>query len=204
PTNFGEGLVILAAIAAGTTLPITPLQILWINMTTAVLLGLPLAFEPKERNVMHRPPRPPTAPILDHVLIQRVLLLGTLMLAAAFGLFMLALERGATLAEARTIAVNVFVMIETAFLFNCRSLAQPLWRVAPFSNPWVWAGAVGMLLLQLAFTYLPIFQQLFDTAAIGLSAWGEIAAVGLAGLAVMEAEKALRQRLSPASQVGKR
>jgi cation-transporting ATPase F len=65
PTNFGEGLVILAAIVAGVTLPITPLQILWINMTTAVLLGLPLAFEPAERGIMRRPPRPPGAPVLD-------------------------------------------------------------------------------------------------------------------------------------------
>jgi cation-transporting ATPase F len=201
PTNFGEGLVILAAIAAGMTLPITPLQILWINMTTAVLLGLPLAFEPKERDVMHRPPRPPQAPILDRVLIQRVLLLGALMLAAAFGLFLLTLERGASLAEARSVAVNVFVMIEMAFLFNCRSLARPLWAVAPFSNPWVWAGAGGMLLLQLAFTYLPAFQQVFGVAAISLSAWGEIAAAALAALAVMEIEKALRRRKS---QVGRR
>ncbi|WP_126443937.1 cation-translocating P-type ATPase [Sulfuricystis multivorans] len=194
PTNFGEGLVILAAIAAGTMLPITPLQILWINMTTAVLLGLPLAFEPKERDVMHRPPRPPAAPILDAVLIQRVLLLGLLMLAAAFGLFLLALERGQSLAEARSIAVNVFVMIETAFLFNCRSLSRPMWRVAPFSNPWVWAGAGSMLLLQLAFTYLPFFQQVFGTAPIGPSAWGEISFVGLLALMVMEGEKALRRR----------
>lgn len=204
PTNFGEGMVILAAIAAGMTLPITPLQILWINMTTAVLLGLPLAFEPKEHDVMHRPPRPPHAPILDHVLLQRVLLLGGLMLTAAFGLFLLALERGATLAEARSIAVNVFVMIETAFLFNCRSLTQPLWGVAPFSNPWVWAGAGGMLLLQLAFTYLPIFQQLFGTAAIALSAWGEMAAVALAALVIMEIEKALRRRKRVRTQVGRR
>ncbi|MEW5782551.1 MAG: cation-translocating P-type ATPase [Pseudomonadota bacterium] len=194
PTNFGEGLVILAAIAAGTTLPITPLQILWINMTTAVLLGLPLAFEPKEHDVMRRPPRPPAAPILDRVLIQRVLLLGTLMLAAAFGLFLLALERGAQLDEARSIAVNVFVMIETVFLFNCRSLSRPVWRVAPFSNPWVWAGAGSMLLLQLAFTYLPVFQRVFGTAAIGLSAWGEILTVGLLALMIMEGEKALRHR----------
>ncbi len=194
PTNFGEGLVILAAIVAGVTLPITPLQILWINMTTAVLLGLPLAFEPVEGNVMRRPPRPPAAPILDRVLIERIVLLGVLMLASSFGLFLLALERGQSLAEARSIAVNVFVTIELAFLFNCRSLTRPLWRVAPFSNPWVWGGAGAMLLLQLIFTYTPLFHQLFGTAAIGLAAWGEIAAVGLAALLIMEGEKALRRR----------
>ena len=194
PTNIGEGLVILTAIVAGATLPITPLQILWINMTTAVLLGLPLAFEPVEGKVMHRPPRPPAAPILDRVLIGRIVLVGLLMLAGSFGLFLLALERGQSLAEARSIAVNVFVMIELVYLFNCRSLARPLWRVAPFSNLWVWGGALSMLLLQLAFTYLPVFQQLFGTAPIGAQAWLEIAVVAVVALLVIEGEKALRRR----------
>jgi magnesium-transporting ATPase (P-type) len=117
-----------------------------------------------------------------------------LMLAGAFGLFLLALERGAELAEARSIAVNVFVTIELAFLFNCRSLTRPLWRVAPFSNLWVWGGAAAMILLQALFTYAPLMQQLFGTAAIGAQAWGEIALVGLAALFIMEGEKALRRR----------
>jgi magnesium-transporting ATPase (P-type) len=194
PTNFGEGLVILAAIVAGVTLPITPLQILWINMTTAVLLGLPLAFEPVEGNVMRRPPRPPAAPILDGVLIGRIVLVGILMLAGSFGLFLLALERGQSLAEARSIAVNVFVAIEIVYLFNCRSLVRPVWTVAPFSNLWVWAGAGAMVVLQLAFTYLPVFQRVFGTAPIGPQAWAEIAAVALAALLINEIEKAFQLR----------
>jgi magnesium-transporting ATPase (P-type) len=186
--------VILAAIVAGVTLPITPLQILWINMTTAVLLGLPLAFEPVASNIMRRPPRPPAAPILDGMLIGRIVLVGILMLASSFGLFLLALERGQSLAEARSIAVNVFVMIEIAYLFNCRSLTLPVWRVAPFSNLWVWAGAGTMLLLQLMFTYLPVFQKLFGTAAIGITAWAEIIGLALLAMLVMESEKALHRR----------
>ncbi len=194
PTNIGEGLVILAAVVAGATLPITPLQILWINMTTAVLLGLPLAFEPVEGKVMRRPPRPPAAPILDGVLVGRIVLVGILMLAGSFGLFLLALERGAPLAEARSIAVNVFVMIEIVYLFNCRSLTRPLWTVAPFSNPWVWAGAGTMIVLQLLFTYLPLFHQLFGTAPIGARSWLEILACGGVALLVIEVEKALRRQ----------
>ncbi len=195
PTNFGEGLVILAAIVAGVTLPITPLQILWINMTTAVLLGLTLAFEPVEGNVMRRPPRPPAAPILDGPLLSRIVLVGILMLAGSFGLFLLALERGAPLAEARSIAVNVFVMIEIVYLFNCRSLTRPAYAVAPFSNPWVWAGAGAMLVLQAMFTYLPVFQKLFGTAAIGWRSWVEILAVALVSMLIVDWEKALRKNL---------
>ncbi|MBL8375527.1 HAD-IC family P-type ATPase, partial [Accumulibacter sp.] len=105
PTNFGEGLVIVAAILAGATLPITPLQILWINMTTAVFLGLMLAFEPIEHGVMRRSPRPPGTPILDAALVWRIVLVSVLLLAGSFGLFLRELAQGQSLAEARTVAL---------------------------------------------------------------------------------------------------
>ncbi len=197
PTNAGEGLVILAAVFAGATLPITPLQILWINMTTAILLGLMLAFEPAERGIMQRPPRLPSTPILDRVLIQRILLVSVLLLSGAFGLFELALYRGQSLAEARTIAANVFVMVETIYLFNCRSLTRPFWSVGPFSNPWVWIGSGAMVALQMAFTYVPAFNRVFQTAPIGVSEWLSIVAFAVMCAAIVEIEK--RWRFSRAS-----
>jgi cation-transporting ATPase F len=185
PTNFGEGLVILAAILAGMTLPITPLQILWINMTTAVLLGLTLAFEPIERDVMRRPPRPPNSPILDAVLVWRIVLVGVLLLAGAFGLFLRWRELGASLEEARTLAVNVFVMGEMVYLFNCRSLRGPCWRAGWFSNPWLWAGVGAMAALQLLFTYAPPMNAVFATAPLHWHHWIEVLGVGgVVGLAV--------------------
>ncbi len=192
PTNFGEGLVILAAIVAGVTLPITPLQILWINMTTAVLLGLPLAFEPAERGIMHRPPRPPGSPVLDGVLIGRIVLVGSLMLAGSFGMFLLAGERGQSMAEARTIAMNVFVAIEIVYLFNCRSLRLPVTAINAFSNPWVWAGAGLQLTLQMAITYWAPLNAAFATAPIDARAWGEIAAIALVAMGIIELEKRWR------------
>ena len=134
PTNIGEGLVILAAIFAGTTLPILPVQILWINMTTAVLLGLMLAFEPKEPDIMQRPPRDPRTPILTGVLIGRILLVSLILLVGAFGSFEWALGKGAGDAYARTVAVNVFVMAELFYLFNCRSLTKSMFQLGVFSN----------------------------------------------------------------------
>lgn len=192
PTNGGEGLVILAAIFAGTTLPITPLQILWINMTTAILLGMMLAFEPTEHSVMQRPPRQPAAPIVDHKLIQRILLVTFLLLAGAFSLFQLALHKGQSVAEARTIAANVFVLVETFYLFNCRSLEKPFWSIGMFSNPWVWFGSGLMLILQLAFTYVPVFNEVFQTAPIGLTDWAWILGVAAVCSATVEAAKWLR------------
>ena len=194
PTNFGEGLVILVAVLAGVTLPITPLQILWINMTTAVLLGLTLAFEPVEQDVMLRPPRAPAAPILDPVLILRIVLVGVLLLAGAFGLFMRWEALGASLAETRTIAANVFVAGEVFYLFNCRSLTSPFWRLGWFSNMWLWGGVLLTVLLQIGFTYLPVMNRLFGTAPLGVAEWLEILAAGFIVMLFVGAEKALRRR----------
>jgi magnesium-transporting ATPase (P-type) len=189
PTNFGEGLVIVAAILAGATLPITPLQILWINMTTAVLLGLPLAFEPIERGIMRRPPRRLDQPVLDATLIRRIVLVSILLLAGSFGLFLRELAQGHTLAEARTVAVNVFVMVEAAYLLNCRSLYRGFWQQGLFSNPWIWAGMGAMLALQMGMTYLPVMNRLFGTAPIGFAEWGEIAAVAVVCSLIVGVEK---------------
>ncbi len=189
PTNFGEGLVIVAAILFGSTLPITPLQILWINMSTAVLLGLPLAFEPIERGIMRRAPRRLETPVLDAALIRRIVLVSCLLLAGSFGLFLLELKQGHSLPEARTVAVNLFVMVEMLYLFNCRSLTRSFWSLGLFSNLWVWGGIGSMALLQLLLTYWPPLNRVFQTAPIGWQAWGEIFAVAIASSLLIGLEK---------------
>jgi Ca2+-transporting ATPase len=194
PTNLGEGLVILTAIFAGATLPILPVQILWINMTTAVLLGLMLAFEPKEPGIMSRPPRDPKTPILTGVLVWRLLIVGLLLLAGAFGLFEWELMTGAAVAEARTVAVNLFVLVELFYLFNCRSLTQSMFRVGFFSNPLLFGGVTTMLILQVMFTYLPAMNLMFHSAPISFGAWGRILAVSIIVSFVVGAEKWLRRK----------
>ena len=191
PTNFGEGLLIVAAIVSGSTLPITPLQILWINMTTAVFLGLMLAFEPIEPGIMQRPPRRPGTPMIDGPLIWRIVLVSLLLLGGSFGLFLLELRQGHSLAEARTVAVNVFVVVEAFYLFNCRSLSSQSPRL--FSNPALWAGLAVMAVLQLLLTYLPLLNRLFATAPIGGSEWLEIFAVGVLAMGVVGVDKRWRR-----------
>ena len=195
PTNMGEGLLILAAIVAGTTLPILPVQILWINMTTAVALGLMLAFEPKEPGIMGRPPRDPARPLLTGELIGRILLVSGLLMAGSFLLFHWEQAGGASLAEARTAAVNVFVVGELFYLFNCRSLEHSMFRVGVFSNHWVTGGVLTMVGLQILITYAPFMQTLFHTAPLGPQAWFRIIGVGFCVYAVVGAEKWLRQRM---------
>ena len=173
PTNLGEGLVILTAVLAGVALPITPVQILWINMTTAVLLGLMLAFEPKEVGIMKRPPRSPGSPILDGPLVGRIILVGALLLAGSFGLFEYAVWKGASLEEARTTAVNVFVFGEMFYLFNCRSLELPSWRSGGLrANHFLLVGVGLMLALQIVYTYVPGMNTLFGSAPVGCTLLG--------------------------------
>jgi len=192
PTNLGEALLILAALVLGLPLPALPLQLLWINLTDT-LLGLPLTFEPKEGNVMHRPPRRPQQPVLTFPLLMRTGLVSLLMLAGALWLFTWELKaEGGTLATARTAAVNVIVLVEVAYLFNCRSLNHSLFAIGPFTNRWAIVGALCMLAAQLLFTYVPLMNKLFHTASIGVESWLRIAAVAAAAFAAVEIEKWIR------------
>ena len=209
PTNGGEGLVIVVSVLMGTgvALPVLPVQILWINMTTAVLLGLMLAFETKEADVMMRPPREPDSPILTGVLIRRIVLVSVLMLVGVFTLFLLKKQAGADLAEARTVAVNLIVMIELFYLFNCRSLRHSMRSLGLFSNPWVIGGSAVMIGLQLLFTYNPWMNTLFHSAPLSIEDWAVIVAVSAAVSLVVGAEKWLRERSSvrvPEGKGGKR
>jgi len=195
PTNIGEGLVILAAIFAGATLPIVPVQLLWINMTTAVFLGLMLAMEPKEPGLMGQPPRDPAAPILTRVLQWRIALVSGLLLAAAFGFFELTLMNGGSVAEARTMAVNVFVFGELFYLFNCRSLTQSMFALGVFSNRWLIGGVSLMILLQIGYTYLPFMNTAFQSAPLGASQWALILGASCVIWAAVGFEKWLRRRI---------
>jgi magnesium-transporting ATPase (P-type) len=196
PTNGGEALIIIAAILMGQLLPITPVQILWVNMITAVTLALALAFEPTERGVMSRPPRRPREPILSGFLIWRIVLVAGVLVIGTFGLFLWERDRGADIELARTVAVNTLVMFEVFYLFNTRYLQGSVlnWQGLFGSRPVLISVAVVMV-FQLVFTYAPPLQFLFDTRALDPVAWLRIILVAATVLFVVELEKAvLRSR----------
>lgn len=199
PTNVGEGLLILVAIALGTALPILPTQILWVNMTTAIALGLMLAFEPKEPGIMTRPPRDPGQALLTRTLVGRILLVSVLMVASAWWLFEWELGRGASLAEARTAALNLFVVVEAFYLFSCRSLTHSVWSIGFFSNRWLILGVAVQAVAQIAITYLPAMNTVFQTAPLDLGGWLRIFALAAGISAIVGVEKWLRARKSAPS-----
>ncbi len=194
PTNLGEGLLVLTAIAAGATLPILPVQILWINMTTAVLLGLTLAFELPEPGIMYRSPRRAAEPLLTGDVIARMVLVSVLMLAAAFALFEQGIGSGRGAAEARTAAANVVVFVEVAYLFSCRSFSGRAIDLGLLSNRWLVAGVAATLALQLLFTYWAPMNELFGTAPVDPATWPEVVGVAAVVWAIVELEKGIRRR----------
>jgi len=194
PTNLGEGLVLLAAIVTGATLPILPIQLLWINMVSAAILGVALSLEPKEPGIMQRKPRNPQALILTGTLLWRIVLVSVIILAGAIGLFEVELSRGALLAEARTVAVNVVIFVEIFCLFNARSLTRSPFQLGFFSNPWAVGAAILMALIQLLYTYAPFMNTHFGSAPMSLVLWLDVLAVGLAAYVIIEVEKWLRRK----------
>ena len=202
PTNVGEAFCIVAAILLGLTLPITPVQILWVNMVTAVTLGLALAFEPAEPDVMRRPPRAPSEPLLSGFLAWRVVLVSVLLLAGTFGLFGWATRRGLPVEAARTVAVDALVAMQVAYLFSVRYLRlTSLTWTGVLGTPAVLAGVGAVAALQLAFTYLPPMQALFGTRPVAVRDGLAILATGAALLVLLEAEKLARRRLGLARLV---
>jgi magnesium-transporting ATPase (P-type) len=190
PTNGGEALVVIAAILFQLTLPLTPAQVLWINLATVSTLGLALAFEPTESSVMRRPPRPPTESLLSGFFVWRVALVSVLMMSGALGLFLWELESGTTVEVARTIAVNAIVITEMFYLINSRHIkASVLNREGLFGNRYVLGAITACIVLQMLFTYAPFMQAIFGSSGLTAIEWVKVLGVGLVVFFVAEAEK---------------
>ena len=190
PTNGGEALTIIAAVVAGTPLPVAPVQILWINMTTAILLGLMLAFEPKEPGIMDRPPRDPRAPLLSPDIFKRIGLVSLLLSAGAFGIFIwLRRTEQTSLEEAQTAATTVFVFGEMFYLFNCRSLTRSMFEIGLFTNRLALWGSAVMVSMQSFLTANPVMNRLFHTRPLSWQTWGVITLFSLAIYLIIEVEK---------------
>nr|WP_235044579.1 cation-transporting P-type ATPase [Methylohalobius crimeensis] len=190
PTNGGEAMTIVAAIAMERMLPITPVQILWVNMITAVTLALTLAFEPPEKRIMQRPPRRSDEALLSKFLIWRILFVSLLIVAGTFGLYLWERSFGTPIEAARTVAVNTLVMFEIFYVLNCRYLTDSVLNLKGlFGNPYTWLSIVLLVIFQLGFTYLPPMQFLFGTVAIDARHWQVIVAASMSVFVLVEVEK---------------
>src|SRR5690606_12123207 len=196
PTNGGEALAVLLAIVFGAVLPMTPPQILWVNMVLTITLGLALAFEPPEPGVMTRPPRRRDAPLVSAFMVWRIVLVSILFSLAAYGVFYWALARGHDVGTGRTMVVNTFCVLEIFYLFSVRYLHGTSFSLRGLRGTpaALWAIA-AVVAAQLGFTYLPWMHALFDSRPVPLLEGAVIVAVGVALLLLLEAEKWLLRRL---------
>ena len=193
PTNAGESLTIIVALFLGMALPITAVQILWVNLITAITLGLALAFEPTEENTMRRPPRPRNAPILTGELIWHVALVSGLFVFAVFGTYTYGIDKGYAPDLARTMAVNMLVVLEIFHLFFIRNIygTSLTWKAVRGTRV-VWITVIAVTMAQFAVTYLPPLQKVFSTQAVPFLDGVLIIAVGTVFFAIIEVEKQLR------------
>ncbi len=206
PTNGGEALIVLAAILFGFhQLPLTAVQILWVNMVTAVTLALSLAIEPPEQNVMQRPPRDAHEALLMPYLIWRVVFVSVILMSGTFGLFLWEMERGVSIEHARTVAVNTLTMFEIFYLFNSRYITASVLNWEGLTGNRYVLIAIGILIIfQLGFTYLASMQSLFGTTAIGFNIWLRIILVASSVLFLVELEKYFVRHINNKKQLQKR
>lgn len=196
PTSAGEAMTIIVALLFGLTLPVTPIQILWINLITAATLGIALAFEPTEENTMRRPPRARKEPLLSGELVWHIVLVSILFLCGVYGIYTYAIDRGYSVELARTLAVNTLVVMEIFHLFFIRNIygTSLTWKAVRGTKV-VWMTVIVIAVAQLAVTYLPLLQAIFGTQAV--SFWDSLLVIGIgvALFAVIETEKQIRLRL---------
>lgn len=193
PTSAGEALTIVFALLLGMALPVTAVQILWVNLITGITLGFALAFEPTESNTMRRSPRPRDEPLLTGGLVWHIILVSLLFLAGVFGVYAFAIDKGYTAELARSMAMNTLVVLEIFHLFFIRNIygTSLTWNAVRGTNV-VWATVGAIIAAQFAVTYLPPLQRIIGTVAIPFFDGLLIVGVGILFFIVIEIEKQLR------------
>jgi magnesium-transporting ATPase (P-type) len=199
PTNAGEALTIIAALMASFALPITAIQILWVNLITAVTLGIALAFEPTEKGTMTRPPRQRNQPLLTGSLVWHIVLVSMLFLCAVFGIYTYAVEKGHSVELARTMAMNTLVVLEIFHLFFIRNVyGSSINKGAIKGTPVIWACVVVVTAAQFLITYIPFMQGVFSTRSVPFLDGLIIVMTGVVFFALIEIEKQIRLSFRPA------
>ena len=200
PTNGAEALVLITAMVLGIVMPITPAQILWVNMVTAITLALALSFEPMENNVMERKPRGAGESILGKLFIWRITFVSVIIGGLTIGVFSLLRSNGLDDAAARTIAVNTLVAGQLFYLFNCRKIEHPALGKGFFNNRYVFWAAGALIILQVGFVYLPFMNTFFDTRSIAVAYWLYPLAAGFLVFLSIELEKFIILKLKHSSE----
>ena len=195
PTNGAESFLIIASILFGTMIPLTPVQILWVNMVTSVTISLALAFEPAEPGIMNKPPRSASEPILTGYFLWRILFVSVMIGGLTLVLSIWLARSGYAEAEIRTITLQTIVLCQAFHLFNSRSIRQPAHKLDFLGNKVVYVVCGLLVVLQLSVIYLPFMNTIFGTVPLGFLGWAVPALLGLFIFFAVEGEKYAMRKL---------
>lgn len=199
PTNGAEAFLIAASILFGTLMPLTPVQILWVNMVTSVTISLALAFEPVEPGIMQRPPRPRKTPLLSGYFIWRILFLSVLIGGGTLWINTRLVAQGVDAVVVKTVTVQIIVITQMFHLFNSRSIRKFAFDLNFFSNKAVFAVCALLAVLQLSVTYLPFMNSIFGTVPLPLKYWHYPFIAGILVFIIVEIEKTIMRILDARS-----
>lgn len=187
PSNGAQALVLLVAVLAGWTLPLEPVQVLWINMVTAITLSVTLAYEGPEPGLMDRPPRPGDAPLLGRRSLSQITFVSVLIGFTTLAAFVIARSSTGDVRVAQTVAVNTLAFAQLAYLFNCRFLSTTsLRRDVVGTNRVVWISVASLVALQVLFVQAPFMHTLFRSASLGWAGWAVPAGMAVLVFVVVE------------------
>jgi len=201
-TGAAEMVLVTLAVATGSPLPLTAVQLLWLNLVTNGIQDVALAFEPGQGDELDRPPRPPDEAVFDRVMLQRIVLSALVMGIASFTVFRCWLGTpsvatadssaagAATLAAARNATLLVMVLFENAHLANCRSETRSAFTLPLKRSPLLLAGTLTALFVHLLAMHWPPVQSLLDVAPVSGGEWLVLMAVAATILPAIELHKA--------------
>lgn len=192
PTSFAEGLIVVFSILLQQTMPMTAIQLLWINMVSALTLQLAFIFEPAEPGIMKRPPRKTTEKLMNRHDVFQMIYVSVIIAAGALVVFEV-FDNSVGFSVASTMAVNTIIFGKIFYLFNIRTEASVLSK-SFWTNPMAF-GAIGlMVVLQIVFTYVPFMNNIFSTGPLSLFDWVVVIVIGLLVLVVAELDKYRRSK----------
>jgi magnesium-transporting ATPase (P-type) len=192
-TGAAEVLMILVALLMGWPLPLLAAQILWLNLVTNGLQDVALAFEPGDPDALKRPPRRRAEGIVSRILVERMVIVAIVMAAGTLGVFNWVLDRSDSLVQAQTAALTTMVVFQVFQAGNSRSEHRSVFRIPPFSNPFLFIATAAAVIVHTAALYLSPTQFVLRVEPIGAEVWIRIILVASTVLIASELHKLLRR-----------
>jgi len=194
-TSLGETLTIVATLFLGYPLPILPAQIIWLNLVTDGFHDVALAMEPKERGLLNKPPeREKYLYLVDKLMIQRMFVMAVPMAVGVLILFRNYFE--IDIMKGWTMTLTVLAVFQWFNVWNCRSEEKSIFQMNPFSNKFLVASLIIVIVLQIAALYTPFMQKILHTVPLNFSEWLIIIVISLSIIIVEETRKLIYRKIN--------